>query len=256
MSAFNTYLNARDSTLRNGERSRAEFAQQNERNLLREASQAYASGDTDGTRNALAQAGDIGSIMSLDRNTAQADKEFTTGRLADNVRAKTEVLGYAQGLLRLPEAQWGATFTTQIAPKLTAMGIPQATIDQVAADGLTRQEVEYFISTLGGEVENAWENDRSGPDGSVLRPNAEGQYSSVYTPPFDPRDGAPSGFAWTDATRTGLTPIKDGPADPAYLGRRGVATRAPPRGRSSGGRSGGSSRSAPSAPARKPWERY
>lgn len=249
MSAFDTFLNARDSTLRNGERSRAEFAQQNDRNLLRQASQAYASGDTDGTRNALAQAGDIGSIMSLDRNTAQADQQFTQQRLAAQERQKAVLVSGAQGLRRLPmELRWQA-FQTRVLPILQEEGLDQATLAQINQDVMDDASLDSVIMMSGGEVEQPRYLQGSRGALDVIDPYS-GKLTNIRQPESE---SAPSGFRWT-ADGTGVEPI------PGYVeGRSSVsaATRAPARGRSSGGRSSGSPRpSSSSAPARKPWERY
>lgn len=233
MSVWDTYTRTRDTALRNGENARAEEQQNALLATRQQAGNALAGGDYKAGANALLQGGDLTgglSVLGAQRTAQTAEREMT---LADNARAKTEVLGYAQGLLRLPEEQWGPTFSTEIAPKLVTMGIPQATIDRVASDGLTRQEVEYFISTLGGEVAapRYLQGQRGALD--VIDPYSN-ELKNVRQAE---RENAPTGFRW-NAEGTGVEPI------PGYIeGRSSVsaATRAPPRARASGGSRGGSS---------------
>lgn len=250
MSAFDTYMRTRDSALRNGENARAEGQQNALLATRQQAGNALAGGDYTGAINALAPSGDLSGtlgLMGAQRSQQEAQRALS---LADDARAKTEVLGYAQGLLRLPEEQWAPTFSSEIAPKLVAMGIPQATLDQVASDGLTRQEVEYFISSLGGEVEapRYLQGSRGALD--VIDPYS----NEIRNVRQAERENAPTGFRW-NADGTGVEPI------PGYIeGRSSVsaATRAPARGRASGGSRGGSS--APrsggqSASGGNPWDR-
>lgn len=248
MSAFDTYRMMRDSTLRNGEAARAEEQQNALLGARQQAGTALSGGDYGGASNALFQGGDLQgglSVMGAQQDQQAAQRALS---LADDARAKSEVLGFAQGLLRLPEDQWGPTFSTQIAPRLSQMGIPQEAIAQAAADGLTRQEVEFFIASLGGEVAapRYLQGSRGALD--VIDP-----YTNTMTNVRQPeRENAPSGFRW-NADGTGVEPI------PGYIEGRGAVaagTRAPPRGRSGGGGSRSSGgRSAPAAPAGRPWER-
>ncbi len=240
--SFQTFISARDSVLRNAENANQAAEQDRQRGVLTSAGEAYATGDMTGARNALARGGEIGSAMTMDANQRTQATADRTSRIADEDRARSTVLAGAQGLLILPEDQWMSAFSSRIAPALLGVGIDQGMIDQISQDGITRQEVEYLVKSLGGEVESPWANDRAGPNGSVIRPGRDG-YSEVSPGAANPRDGIPSG--WERQPDGSIAPMRgytEGRSDIAG------ATRAPPRGRAGGGRrssGGGGSAAAP-----------
>lgn len=244
MSAIDSYRTMRDSGLRNGERQREEEFQTGQRNALRTAGIAYAGGDNAAASNELAVNGLLPQALQLDnqiRTTANSD--IAAGRI-DLDRQKATVVAAANGLLELPEDQWMSAITNQIAPAFREVGLgPQ--LDQALADGqITRQEVTALLVAAGGDAPNPYENDRAGPEGSVLRPGADGSYSPVYTPPVDPLE--------EEYRRAQIASLNAGAGAreaAAERSRRPAAGRGGGRARSSGGgsaRSGGGS----------PWERY
>lgn len=231
MSAFDTYRGMRDSTLRNAENAREEEFQVGQRNALRTAGVAYAGGDNALASDTLATNGLLSQAMQLDQQgRTNATADIAAGRI-DEDRQRATVLAGAQGLLRLPPEQWLPTFTSTVAPRLLEVGIGQPMIDQILADGISQQELESIVATLGGDVEEPkyLQGARGALD--VIDPYS-GSLTNVRQAE---RESAPSGFRWR-ADGTGVEPI------PGYIEGRGEvagATRAPPRGRSGGGRSRG-----------------
>lgn len=239
---YEAFTGAQRMAIQNGQAAREEMRTSQDRNALSQATQAYVGGDVTGARNALAANGNLDGVMALDRNTATTAATQRTTRLADEERAKATVLAGAQGLLRLPEEQWLPTFTSRVAPALLEVGIDQPTIDQILQGGISRQELEFVVTSLGGETESAFANDRSGPNGSIIRPGSDGRYSEVSPGAANPREGIPSG--WERQPDGSIAPMRgytEGRSDIAG------ATRAPPRARA--GRSGGGSRSSGSGSA-------
>jgi hypothetical protein len=247
MAAFDTYLRARDTALRNGERARAEAVDTARRTALTQATQAYGAGDFGGARNALAQTGDLGAVMQFDE--AQAG-------VADEARERQRAAfaAGAEGLRRMPFEQRWQTFNSRVRPYLIQEGVSPEDLDTITTEDLADGSLESIIGMYGGEVEEG--SYMSGGDGRIVRTLPYGGgVEEAYAPPFDPREGASPGYMWTDASRTRQVFVPGGPADPAQASRVSSARRAPPRPRSSGG---GSSQpaAAPSRPAGRPWERY
>lgn len=247
---YEAFTSAQRMAIQNGQAAREEQRQMQDRNALSTATAAYVGGDVAGARNALATNGDLTGVMALDRNTAATAATERTTRFADEDRAKATVLAGAQGLLRLPEDQWIPTFTSRVAPRLLEVGIDQPMIDQILADGISRQELEAIVTTLGGETERG--QVLQGQNGQIDRLDPyTGEIQSVRPAG---RGAAPAGYQWTETG--GLIAIPGGPADESVVRARAAAGRAPPRARGGGrGGGGGSRSSAPAAPAGRPWER-
>ena len=224
------------------------------------AGRQYASGDVSGAAGTLASGGLISDGMALQRQQQiQADAERKRAADAKAEDAKWLVQA-ATGLRSVPYADRKSVYQAQIRPLLQQNGFDDNELAQVDAADYTDAELDALLGALGGTVTAPYANDVAGPNGSRLRPDRyTGEYSAVYTAPFDARVGAPAGYMWTDETRTRQVPIPGGAADPAVAGALAASRRAPPRGRSGGGGSrpsdGGGSRPT-AAPARKPWERY
>lgn len=252
MSAFDTYRQMRDSTLRNGENARDEMAQQNALLARQNAGGMIAGGDLTGGANALLGAGDIsGGLGVINQGQRNQAAELTADRATED-RQRATVLAGAQGLMRLPEDQWMTAFTGQIAPVLQEVGLGHL-VGQIAQDGITRQELEAVIASLGGEVE--------GPQVLQGQRGAVDLYDPYTEQIRNVRQGAPeappAGYRW--GANGALEAIPGGPADTGVVARRAAAGRAPPRGRSGGGSRGGSSAGgapAAAAPSRRPWERF
>lgn len=243
MSAFDTYRAMRDSTLRNGERARDEMRQVGQQNVLMAAGQSYAAGDTAGASNQLAVNGMLPEALQLDQSVrSNANADIAAGRATED-RQRSTVLAGAQGLMRLPETQWMEAFTGQVAPALQEVGLGHL-VPQIAQDGITRQELEAVIASLGGEVASPYANDRAGGDGIIVRPDATGNYQPVYTPPVDPLD--------VEYRRAQIEAAR------ASAGQRQAAAeraRRPPAARGGGRSGGGGGRSGGGASGR-PWENY
>lgn len=238
MSAFDTYRMMRDSTLRNGESARDEEAQQNALLARQQAGGMIAGGDLTGGANALLGAGDVSGGLDVINYGRRQDAAGIAAQRAGEDRQRATVLAGAQGLMRLPEEQWLPAFTSQVAPALEEVGLGHL-VGQIAQDGITRQELEAVIASLGGEIE----------DPRVL----QGQRGAVDL--YDPysrsitnvrpaaAEEAPNGYRW--AQDGSLQAIRGGPADPQVVSSRAAAGRAPPRARAAGGapRASGAQRS-------------
>lgn len=223
----------------------------------RRAGVLYAGGDQAGAANTLASAGMIGDARAINQDVQRTQTAQRTQAKEQRAEDNAWLLQAATGLRQVPYAQRRAVYQSQIRPLLQQNGFDDAELQRVDAADLSDGELDALMAGLGGTVTAPYANDRSGPNGGVIRPDRyTGEYSPVYTAPFDPRTGASPGYMWADETRTRQVAIPGGPADPAVAAPLAAARRAPPRGRSGGsGSSGGSSSSRPAAPSAKPWER-
>jgi hypothetical protein len=211
------------------------------------AGRQYAAGDVSGATGTLASGGLIGDGMALQRQQAAMAEAERNRVMEDQAEESKWLVQAATGLRSVPYDQRKSVYQAQIRPLLQQNGFDDAELAQVDAADYTDGELDALLGALGGKVTSPYENDRAGPNGSVLRPRADGTYAPVYTPPVDPLDAAYR-QAQIDALK-------------ASAGQRDAAAaraRRPAAGRSGGGSrssGGGSSRPA-AAPARKPWERY
>lgn len=233
-----TYDQGYGNALRRDQQRAEMRAADEQRNALMSAGRAYSAGDRPAASTALAMGGMLPQAIQLDQQTR-------TNQQADVERQKATVLAAAKGLMELPDDRWADALANNVAPALREVGLGSQ-YDQAMADGkITREEVRALVVAAGGEVPTPYANDRAGPDGSVIRPDATGAYQPVYTAPVDPLD-----TQYREAQIAAMN---------ASAGQREAAaarSRRPAVGRGGGSRSsGGSSRSSGTAPAGKPWER-
>lgn len=238
---YEAYNIARESALRTGAAQRAEADEMQTQHTRKRAGNALAGGDYAGASNALFEGGDLqgGIIVQNAERTRQT---------ADRTEQKTAIAAAVSGLLHVPEAERAQVFQQRIAPVFQQIGLGEY-VTQIQPEDLSDASLRALSVSLGGEVETPFANDRSGPNGSVLRPDRyTGEYAEAYKAPFDPRAGASPGYMWTDESRTRQVFIPGGQADPGVVSQRAAAGRAPPRPRSGGG-GGGGRPSGGSAPA-------
>lgn len=209
------------------------------------AGRQYATGDVSGATGTLASGGLIGDGMALQRQQAGQAETERQRIAAEQAEESKWLVQAATGLRSVPYDQRKSVYQAQIRPLLQQNGFDDSELAQVDAADYTDGELDALLGALGGKVVSPYENDRAGPNGSVLRPRADGTYAPVYTPPVDPLDAAYR-QAQIDALK-------------ASAGQRDAAAeraRRPAAGRSGGGRSSGAGSRPAAAPARKPWERY
>lgn len=248
MSAFDTYRQMRDSTLRNGENAR----QEEQRNALlgaqQQAGAALGSGDYAGGANALFGAGDIdGGLQVQQRQRTNAASDLTTQQAAQD-RQKAALVSGAQSLRYLPPEQRWAAYQSQVLPGLQREGLTPDILGSISQDHMGDADLDSVIALAGGEVERG--TPINAGNGRIVRPDPYTGQMVELSPAQDP--SAPAGYRWTDDHNLELIP--GGPADPTVRGSQAAATRAPRRGGGGGSRpSGGSAR--PAAPAGRPWER-
>lgn len=219
------------------------------------AGRQYAGGNISGASGTLMSGGLIGDGMALNRQQAASMEAERARAAAERTEEAKWLVQAATGLRSIPYEQRKSAYQAQVRPLLMDNGFDDEELARIDAADYSDSELDALLGALGGQVQTPYANDRSGPNGTVLRPDRyTGEYSSVYEAPFDPRVGAPTGYMWTDETRTRQVPIPGGSADPSQAGALAASRRAPPRSRSSG--SGSSGRpSVSSAPAGRPWER-
>lgn len=205
------------------------------------AGQRYVAGDIKGASEALASGGMIDDAMTLQRQQQLQER-------TDQAEESKWLVQAATGLRSVPYDQRRSVYQAQIRPLLQQNGFDDAELAQVDAADYTDGELDALLGALGGKVASPYENDRAGPNGSVLRPRADGTYAPVYTPPVDPLDAAYR-QAQIDALK-------------ASAGQRDAAAeraRRPAAGRSGGGsRSSGGARSSgarASSSGGNPWDK-
>lgn len=218
-----------------------------QRRNAREIGGLMASGDVAGARAVAYGQGDIPTGQALDRQLSAQDQA--------RAEQRTEaLLGGIAYLRTIPPEQRPQAFT-QMRGQLGAVFEPDM-LDQLSGADMSDQSLAAFGAALGQEAERLQLFQQRGGDIVGVNPRTGQEASRINAPAevFDPFEGAPQGFRWTDEQRSALQPI------PGYIdGRQQIsaAGRAPPRPRSSGGGSrpsGGSS--APRPSARPPWERF
>jgi len=223
----------------------AGFNALDQRRVRREAGTQLAGGNADLAAATLYEAGDLDGGRSI---TADVDRRAATALSAEAAERAEKLKWIGQGsqsLMQLPLDARQETWLSTLRPTMAAMGYDEATLAQLDASPKTDENLRALMAAAGQEVESIYANDLKSGD-NVIRPTAQGAYETVYTAPVDPNEGVPTGYR--RAPDGNLTFIPGGPADPAFRGTQAAATRAPPRGRASGG--GSRSRSGGSAPAR------
>lgn len=218
----------------------------------RVAGNALASGNTAGAMSALGGAGDLAGQRVLQSDmTREADQQREREK-ADRTEKLTFILRGAEGLLQVPTDQRREIYTTTLRPVLQQMGYPDEVLSQLDASEMSDAQLRSLVTAVGGEVRAVTANDRMS-GGNVIRPDPyTGEYGTVYEAPA----AAPS-------VPTGWELLPDGSIQPRRglvegQGRLAAAGRAPPRPRSgnTNNNPAPSRNPAPSAPARRPWERY
>lgn len=211
--------------------SYSNFSALGDRKANRRAGMALAEGDYTGASQALGEAGNLSGVLSVNR--AQQTMED------QEAQEKRDWIGRAAtSLMQVPEAQRQQVYQEQLRPTLEAMGLGSEVIDQIDRSPKADANLRSLVAAIGGEVSAPYANDVAGRDGARLRPDPiTGEYTEVYRPEFDPRQGAAAGYMWTDESRTRQTFIPGGSADPSVAGSLAASRRAPPRARSGGGRS-------------------
>lgn len=134
MSAFDTYRQMRDSTLRNGENARAEEQQNALLAARQQAGAAISGGDWKTGSNALFGAGDISggiSVGNAQRLNTAADLKSTSD--ARDRHRETLVAG-AQGLRYLPADQRWQAYQSRVLPVLQQEGIDAGTLAMITQD--------------------------------------------------------------------------------------------------------------------------
>lgn len=218
----------------------------------RQAGNALASGNTQGAMSALGGVGDLASIDTLRQRELEQEKRSREQREADQKEGLSFMLQGAEALARFatPE-EADVAWREQLRPVLAQMGMDETLLQRIDATPKTRENLNSFITALGGEVESPYANDRASGN-NILRPNPQtGQYEPVYTAPTVA--SVPAGYRLTQDGN--LEFIPGGPADPRVRGSQAAETRAPRR--SGGGGGGGSTRSGAASTASRgnPWDR-
>ena len=148
----------------------------------RQAGNALAQGDYRGGANALLQGGMLKDGMDVQafdqKRQAQAQEQeraMQEQAKAAQVQSLKTMLGGAQSLLQVqgatPEevaANRKQVYQTQVRPLLERQGVPPELLAKFDTSGFTDQELQPFVTTLGGELQKPeWQMVR-GPDGSLV----------------------------------------------------------------------------------------
>lgn len=240
MSAFDTFLNARDSTIRNGERAADRMDEVRRQNALRTAGQAYAGGDNTAGRNALLGSGMLNEAVAMDASGARQAQVARETQEADRERHASAVVAGAQGLRRMPAEQRWQVYQARVLPYLRQAGVGDDVLSQITEDNMGDADLDSVILMSGGEA--AQPRYLQGQRGAI---DAIDPYTgAIVSVRQAAREEAPNGYRWTPSGA--LEAIPGGPADPRQAGTLAGAKRAPKsagRGRSSGGSSSAASRS-------------
>lgn len=236
MSAFDTYIAARDSVLRNDERRQAAAEERRQRNALQGAGRSLAGGDASGARNALYEAGMLDQGMAIDRGQRQMDQDARE-------RQGAAFIAGAQGLRRLaPEERWQA-YESRVAPYLRQMGVGDDVLGQITAEVMDDASLDSVIMMRGGEVEQP--KTFQTRTGIVERDPRTGAYQERYTVPVDPLE--------QELIRERIAATRAQTSQRNASASASSARAAKTRG--GGGNNGGRPAAAPTAPAARPWER-
>jgi hypothetical protein len=218
-------MNALD-VLRAGEAGRENSQSMFDQFARQRAGNALAQGDYQGGANALLRSGQIGAGLGVQRAGEQQDDGDV-----QEAAEKLEFLSKASRMLRqLPmEARKGAL--GQLRQTFIAMGLPDEVVAQMEAADLSDQTLDLF----GGSVEQAKAQIRqSGRYTYALDPASGKELWRHEAPADSARNDLPQGYEMGPEGRPRI-------ADWYVQGERAKAgaKRAPPRGRSGGGRSSG-----------------
>lgn len=212
----------------------------------RQAGNALAGGDYRGGANALLQGGMLDEGMQVQaidqkrqiaaQEQQRAEQEAARGAQVQSLKT---MLGGAQSLLQAPPEQRAAIYQAQVRPLLQQQGVPDELLAQFDRSTFTDQELQPFVTTLGGELEK--------PEWQIVNPGGGQQAYAV-----DKRD--PSTFRPVGPEGRQKAEVVEGPdglyerqADGSWkqVAKFGAAPkvfapRGGGRGRGGGGSSGGS----------------
>lgn len=243
--AFQTYVDARDSVLRNAERQRAEQMQMQDRNAMVAAGQSIAGGDYAGGQNALLNAGMIGDAMGVQRHQAQQQQTQMREQEQMRERQRGALVEGATALRYLPADQRWAAYQSRVLPTLRQAGIGDDILGQINDQVMSDSELDMVIAMAGGEVQRPTAFNTA--QGIIERDPYSGAYSQGYAIERQP-PAPPPGYRQTASGD--LEYIPGGPADPRQAGGLAASRRAPKTGGRSSGQasSGGVSRGASALP--------
>lgn len=246
---YESFLRAQAQAVDIGRQRAAEAEQAQQRNILREAGQAYAGGDASGARNALLSGGMIDEGLQIGRADAQAQQQAREQELAARDRQQSALVAGAMGLRRLPQDQRWAVFQSRVLPHLQREGLGGDILGQITPDVMDDANLDSVIMMSGGEP--AQPRYLQGPRGAldVIDPYSS-ELRNVRAPQ---REDAPNGYRWTEDGS--LEPIQGGPADPRTAGALAASRRAPKSSGSSSRSRSSTTRPASAAPSTPPWER-
>lgn len=222
----------------------------------RQAGNALAQGDYRGGANALLQGGMLKDGMDVQafdqKRQAQAQEQeraMQEQAKAAQVQSLKTMLGGAQSLLQVqgatPEevaANRKQVYQTQVRPLLEQQGVPPELLAKFDTSGFTDQELQPFVTTLGGELQKPeWQIVNPG---NGQQPYAVDRRDPTSFQPIGPERKGPTG-EWKEVggnlwffPADGSRPQKGDPTTPK------PKTYAPPRARSGGG-GGGAPSAAP-----------
>lgn len=220
----------------------------------RQAGNALAGNDVQGAMTALGGVGDLQSVQALQQGQERQAQAMQEQEDEAKKEAQSFMLQGGLGLMQAPYESRQQLYIEVLRPTLEQMGLPPEYLAQLDQTDKSDQNLQAWITALGGELPQRPGGMNVGGGRIVERDPYTGEYREVYAAPAQPMT-APAGYRLTPDGN--LEFIPGGPADPRVAGARSAATRAPRRsgggGSSRGG--GGGGNAAPSGGSR-PWERF
>jgi len=135
----------------------------------RQAGNALAGGDYRGASNALLQNGMLGDGMEVMQAGQTRDKAAADAAKLRQGEGLKAILDGGQSLLKVPADQRAAVYQSQLVPLLKARGVPDELLQQMGQSTFTDQELQTFITGLGGELQK--------PEWQILNMGARGAYA-------------------------------------------------------------------------------
>ncbi len=159
----------------------------------RQAGNALAQGDYRGGANALLQGGmlkDGMDVQAFDQKrqaqTQEQERAMQEQAKAAQVQSLKTMLGGAQSLLQAPPEQRAEVYRTSVRPLLEQQGVPPELLAKFDTSGLTDQELQPFVTTLGGELQK--------PEWQIVNPgNGQQAYAVDKADPSNFRPVGPEG---------------------------------------------------------------
>jgi hypothetical protein len=221
----------------------------------RQAGNALAQGDYQGGANALIRGGMIEQgqgILQYDQKNrqmqAEQERAMQEQAKAAQVQSLKTMLGGAQSLLQAPPEQRAEVYRTSVRPLLKQQGVPPELLAKFDTSGLTDQELQPFVTTLGGELQKTeWQIVNPGggqqayavdkADPSNFRPvgpvGPEGRQKAEVVEGPDGLYERQADGSWKQVAKFGAAPKVFAPRAPRGSGRgggSGTAAPAPPPG--------------------------